>query len=478
MQLANLETSLKFNVGLDLNGTSNKNSGQTKVMFGAVYQNKLDSNNSTSKETKENYLSTQNKPRTFENAANDIKDNDNTEITRNESELNTNVNELESLEKETNIPSDIINEEAKAIIDEISNLLELDSDEVIEAMASLNMNVTDLFNLDKIKELMLSLNGEGEIALIVDGDFNDKLTDIVAFVKTKVEDLATDFEVSTTDLRESLETNKSVFEGIFLKEEEKTTTTTTNNLENQKSNMISNEELVTKTNLESVEDSLEKVIEEKTVINIEKNSTVDKDNSQSRQGSEDILNNKKENFSPNNIQNQNLVSDVYKNFANALESLEDTTINQVDVARQVIEQIKLTTSQNINQLEVMLNPENLGSVHVTVTAKEGIITAELTATNEAVKKALENQMQTLKENFNNQGIKVEAVSVTIESHSFEQNANLDGNNSKENLEQDKKKRMNLDLSSLDDLDFKELTADEIRAKDLIENGDASVSYLA
>ena len=290
MQLANLETSLKFNVGLDLNGTSNKNLGQTKNVFGAVYQNKLNSNNSTSKETKENYLNTQNKPKTFENAANDIKDTNNTEITRNESELNTNANELESLEKETNIPSDIINEEAKAIIDEISNLLELDSDEVIEVMASLNMNVMDLFNLDKIKELMLSLNGEGEIALIVDGDFNDKLTDIVAFVKQRIEDLATDFEVSTTDLRESLETNKSVFEGIFLKEEEKTTTTI-NKLENQKSNMISNEELVTKTNLEPVEDSLEKVIEEKTVINIENNSTVNKDNSQSKQGSEDILNN-------------------------------------------------------------------------------------------------------------------------------------------------------------------------------------------
>ena len=72
----------------------------------------------------------------------------------------------------------------------------------------------------------------------------------------------------------------------------------------------------------------------------------------------------------------------------------------------------------------MLNPENLGSVHVTVTAKEGIITAELTATNEAVKKALENQMQILKENFNNQGIKVEAVSVTIESHSFEGNTSF------------------------------------------------------
>lgn len=45
----------------------------------------------------------------------------------------------------------------------------------------------------------------------------------------------------------------------------------------------------------------------------------------------------------------------------------------------------------------MLNPERLGSVHVTVSAKNGILTAQIAAQNEQVKTALENQMTTLRE---------------------------------------------------------------------------------
>lgn len=68
-------------------------------------------------------------------------------------------------------------------------------------------------------------------------------------------------------------------------------------------------------------------------------------------------------------------------------------------------------------------------MHVAVTAKEGIVTAQLTAQNEQVKAALENQLTALKEQFNNQGIKVEAVEITVQSHGFESEQNLEGNNS-------------------------------------------------
>ena len=83
------------------------------------------------------------------------------------------------------------------------------------------MNVFDLFDLSKIQELMLELNGEGEIALIVDGDFSSKLEDILAFVKDKIEDLAESFDIPVEDLRKNFEGEKNIFEGIFLKEDNK-----------------------------------------------------------------------------------------------------------------------------------------------------------------------------------------------------------------------------------------------------------------
>ncbi|SDN17534.1 flagellar hook-length control protein FliK [Lachnospira pectinoschiza] len=476
MQLANLETSLKLNFNMGPNSTSKKLSGPETNPFGQVLKNTLKTSNSTSKETNESFASTQTKQvKTNDNNTNKA-DFDN-EIKTSNNELESSVNKLEEVDESTSIPTDLINEEAKEIISEIADLLDIDSDEIIETMASLNMNVFDLFDLSKIQELMLELNGEGEIALIVDGDFSSKLEDILAFVKDKIEDLAESFDIPVEELRKNFEGEKNIFEGIFLKEDNKELVDTSKL--NAQSQLISPKQAFNEASLEEPkEDSLESVIEEKTIINLEKNPAQANENASSNEKGQDIFNNKKEDLNTATVNNQTVTSDVYKNFANALESIENTTINQVDVARQVIDQIKLTSSQNLNQIEVMLNPENLGSVHVTVTAKEGIITAELTATNEAVKKALENQMQTLKENFNNQGIKVEAVSVTIESHSFEGNTSFEGDTSKDNLGQDKKKRMNLDLSSLNDLDFEELTADEIRARDLIENGDASVSYLA
>ena len=128
----------------------------------------------------------------------------------------------------------------------------------------------------------------------------------------------------------------------------------------------------------------------------------------------------------------------------------------------------------------MLNPENLGKVHIAVTARQGVITAQLTAQNEQVKAALENQMTALKEHFNNQGVKgvkVESVEITVQSHGFESQQNLEGNNS-EQAGQEKKTHRKLDLSSLEELEESDMTDEEIRAKDAIVNGDSSVEYSA
>lgn len=40
-------------------------------------------------------------------------------------------------------------------------------------------------------------------------------------------------------------------------------------------------------------------------------------------------------------------------------------------------------------------------------------------------------MTALKEHFNNQGVKVESVEITVQSHGFESQQNLEGNNSEQ-----------------------------------------------
>lgn len=389
----------------------------------------------------------------------------------------TSIKENDTEIKEVN--KDIVNEKGKEIISEIAKKLDLSEDEVVETMALLNMNVLDLFNLDNITELMVELNGQGEVALIVDGSFTDALADVNETVKEAISEIAETLNISPEEFKENISNTKMDFKDIFLKEDIKI------NVDKKDIAVEKNVEKVLvevpKTHLdeakEDEEPSLKDVIASKIVVLKKENDTA---NTNEESGDKPFLQDEKAGSKQEKLVHpENLfVNDIAKNFETAIEESFDPKVNQIDIVRQVVDQIKVINTEGLKEIEVMLNPENLGSVHITVTQKEGIITAHLTAQTEAVKKALENQMIALKENFNNQGIKIEAVEVTIQSHGFENNLNA-GNNNKDNQDnKNKNKRLNLDLDSLNDLDLDDLNMDELRAIDLIENGNSSVSYMA
>lgn len=109
-------------------------------------------------------------------------------------------------------------------------------------------------------------------------------------------------------------------------------------------------------------------------------------------------------------------------------------------------------------LEMQLNPENLGKLVLTVTEKHGNVTAQITASNEQVKEVLQTQLAELRATLQTQGIKVEAVEVTVATHEFEQN--LDGNSAANGQMQEQTQgqsaqgqggRRNLNRNSLDEL---------------------------
>lgn len=97
-----------------------------------------------------------------------------------------------------------------------------------------------------------------------------------------------------------------------------------------------------------------------------------------------------------------------------------------EIVRQVVEQIQMQSKPGMTSMEMQLYPEHLGKVLIQVVSREGSITAQITAESEAAKNALETQLTLLKENLNNQGLKIENVEVTIASHAFEQNMQGDG----------------------------------------------------
>ena len=151
------------------------------------------------------------------------------------------------------------------------------------------------------------------------------------------------------------------------------------------------------------------------------------------------------------------------------------SVNTMDIIEQLAEKIKVCISEGTSSMEMQLNPENLGMVYLQVSSREGAINAQLTATNEAVKNALEVQMATLRENLEQAGVKVDAIEVTVASHEFERNLEQDQKREEQEGERAQKEaghRRNLNLSSLDELSGMMSEEEALVAQIMRDNGNS------
>lgn len=83
------------------------------------------------------------------------------------------------------------------------------------------------------------------------------------------------------------------------------------------------------------------------------------------------------------------------------------------IVEQIVRQVRIRVLPETTSLEMQLTPATLGKVHLQVSVTGGISTASMTVENQAAKEALESQMIQLKESFAEQGLKVDAVEVTV-----------------------------------------------------------------
>ena len=335
------------------------------------------------------------------------------------------------------------------IKDKIKEAMDVSDEDIENAMGQLGIGIADLLNPQIVTDLVVTLSGNSDsLEFLTDASAVAALEDILNVVKEITQNLTETYNVDITSV-------KDIVKDLDM-------TSDKNTVDYQDDRKSDNN--LTADTAESITD----VIAEKTSA-IRQAAAADEKKNDSDTHLQDKSNGSIERIA------SDMTQSIQKAFGEVMS--ETSGVNEVDIVRQVVEQIKVTATQQLSSIEVMLNPENLGKVHVAVTAKEGIVTAQLTAQNEQVKAALENQLTALKEQFNNQGIKVEAVEITVQSHGFESEQNLEGNNSNQ-AQQEKKSHRKIDLSSLEELDESDMTSEEIRAKDAIVNGNSSVEYSA
>ena len=364
------------------------------------------------------------------------------------------------------LKSDISNGVSE-IKNKIKDTMNVSDEEIEDAMEQLGMTYVDMLDIQKVTDLVVLLSGnEDSLSFVTDSDAVLQLNSILDTLS-----LVTDSLVEQTGM--NIEDIKDIASHMF-NEGEMAAQDTDSDVQNNYTDVVDvKQPQKDLTEYDSSDadhktgDTLKEVLSEKIQIGQE-------------QGSDKKGNDPHTHMSDKAYDGiEQITADMTQNIERAFSEIADDVqnINEVNIVRQVVEQIKVTAGQQLQSIEVMLNPENLGHVHVTVTSRQGAVTAQLTAQNEQVKAALENQMVALKEHFNNQGIKVEAVEITVQSHGFESQQNLSGNDSNQ-AQQERKTHRRLDLSSIDELDESEMTDSEIRARDSIVNGDSSVEYSA
>lgn len=127
------------------------------------------------------------------------------------------------------------------------------------------------------------------------------------------------------------------------------------------------------------------------------------------------------------------------NYDKPIVEFSDNTVRLYEIreiAQQIINQIRVTMTSEQTTMELQLNPEHLGKVNLTISSKEGVMTAHFSVQNDLAKEAIEGQLITLKDTLAQQGIKVENIDVTVTSYTFDQN---NSSNDAEQMMQKKQK---------------------------------------
>ena len=351
--------------------------------------------------------------------------------------------------KQDNKSDEKVNDVVQNVKDTIKEELDVSDEDIAKAMEVLGITDNDLLSVVKVTELVSALTGADSITLITDDDMSGKLTSVLDAVNTAQEDIA---DMLNTDVDDAVLVVRT--DAVVKKDTDETA------VKNTDSSITDNQSV-------SGTESLSDVLAAKVTA---QGSSKHEESTGEHTGEQN-----------HNTQSYGGVADsIIQSMKDSFADIvtEDTSrVSEADIVNQVIDQIKLSSGRELTSIEVMLNPERLGSVHVTVTAKNGILSAQIAAQNEQVKTALENQVTALKENFQNQGIKVEAVEITVMTHQFEAGQNF-GQNESERKQSEQKINKKLNLSDYMDDEDETVSAQDIRRKDSIQNGNSSVEYMA
>lgn len=387
-------------------------------------------------------------------------------------EKNTDVEETEATEENTQTVEDELNEKAEELVEEIAKELGVSVEDVEKVLEELGISMTGLFDKENLTQVVVVLSGAEDVTQIVmDEELFTQVNNLLGKMEEILTEVSENCDVTVEELMEYVKEEE--FKGEF-------------KMENSDVKVLEADVEVEETEAD---------VKEFTKADVDNTKTTDSETENTvkvtvSETPESANGHTEREMSHSNAEtNQQFITNVASD-----NTLQNTALNvdngmspyltyeAREIMQQVLDYIKVSVKPDMTSMQMQLNPEELGTLQIEVTNKNGMLTAQFTTQDDGVKAIIESQLIQLKDNLNEQGLKVQAVEVTVASQQFDRNLDKNGNEGttqEGNQQASKKQIRRINLNELDMDEELEDADDAIRiAADMMARNGNTIDFMA
>lgn len=359
---------------------------------------------------------------------------------------------------------------AVEMLQEVADTLGMEPEELQAVMADLGLEPMDLLTPQGLGDLILAASGEeGMSALLTNeelyGSYQELMGQLTSLLQESCETLEVSPEQLTEMIGQPMRQTQSVGQMIQIQAE-------------ADAKSAKPEEEKAESERQEIPGEI-RPAEQETAVRDADRSAGDRQGQMDQEGrKENRHGDSREQGMGMNLFAQNLRAGQYDPQIQQMAGAESVwDADTQDIMRQIMDYMRINLKAEAPTMEMQLHPASLGTLQIQVASKGGVVTANFIAQNEAVKAALESQMVQLQEQFEEQGVKVAAIEVTVQTHQFEQN--LEQGRRGAGQEQESAKKGRVRRIQLDDpVSGEEMAEEDALAKDIMIANGNSVDYTA
>lgn len=382
-----------------------------------------------------------------------------------------------------------IEDTAKAIIKEVADGMDLDEEEVALALEEMGLVPSDLLQPATLQQFMVEMTPEADaLSLMTNEQLFSQVKALTESLQGLGQDLSQTLQVAPEDLMSAVEDILASAEAVLPETESDLTLESIADTEKKLAAVevkteIAPQNISGKPLVEViVEAPKESSVEKESTIGAEKQEVVVESGmepktqtSQAQTGQQEEHHEEKDTHLKQTSFSQQILDQLTQNLEEISTESTMGTTSSSRIMEQITEYIRVQARPELTEMELQLHPVSLGNIKVQVASHNGVITANFTTQNEEVKAAVENQLVQLKEELNKQGIEVQAVEVTVESHAFDENLSQQGEDRNQSEQSGKAKgTRRIQLGNLEEEE--EMAPEEEILADMMARNGNSIDY--